>query len=104
METLPDCNCPSLFPSGCFPILLPLLQLMGFSFFPRDSVTFVKKIVEKIRAERDGGSHQVALNLHIHVIFQVFLNHQATQAQLDQKMDANYLSFLSFRNSIFFSI
>eukprot|EP00066_Takifugu_rubripes_P021830 XP_011611096.1 PREDICTED: cytochrome P450 3A30-like isoform X1 [Takifugu rubripes] len=44
---------------GCFPILLPLLQLMGFSLFPRDSFAFVKKIVEKIRAERDGGSHQV---------------------------------------------
>lgn len=78
---------------------------MGFSFFPRDSITFVKKIVEKIRAERGGGSHQVALDLHIHVNFQVFVNHQATQAHLDQKMDDNYLSFfLSFRNLIFFSI
>lgn len=59
METLPECNCPSLHPLGCFPILLPLLQLMGFSLFPRDSFAFVKKIVEKIRAERDGGSRQV---------------------------------------------
>lgn len=95
METLPECNCPSLYPLGCFPILLPLLQLMGFSFFSRDSFTFVKRIVEKIRAERDGGSHQVctdALDLHV--------NHQALRSG-----DGWRLSFFSsFRNLIFFSI
>lgn len=70
---------------------------MGFSFFPRDSITFVKKIVEKIRAERDAGSHQVALDLHNRVNFQVFVNHRATRAHLDQKTDDNCLSFfLSF--------
>lgn len=40
-------------------MLLPLLKLLGFSFFHQDTVEFVKKLVEKIRSERDGGSQQV---------------------------------------------
>lgn len=40
-------------------MLLPLLKLLGFSFFRQDTVEFVKKLVEKIRSEHDGGSQQV---------------------------------------------
>lgn len=40
-------------------MLLPLLKLLGFSFFDQDTVEFVKKLVEKIRSEHDGGSQQV---------------------------------------------
>lgn len=59
MEMVSDCICLSIFPLGCFPVLRPLLEMLGFSIFPRDSFKFVKKVVEKIRADRDGSSHQV---------------------------------------------
>ncbi|XP_070684060.1 cytochrome P450 3A30-like [Pempheris klunzingeri] len=43
---------------GCFPIFLPLLELLGFSFFPKASTDFFKTVVEKIRSERSGSSQQ----------------------------------------------
>uniref|UniRef100_H3C939 Cytochrome P450 3A n=1 Tax=Tetraodon nigroviridis TaxID=99883 RepID=H3C939_TETNG len=43
---------------ACFPVLLPLLKMLGFSVFSGDSFKFVKKVVEKMRADRDGSSHQ----------------------------------------------
>lgn len=109
METRPERNCPSLYPLGCFPILFPLLQLMGYSFFSRDSFTFVKKIVEKIRAERDGDSHQVCTEhtrtLTTHTSTPIPKFPLITRLH-KRKMDDDYLSFVffSFRNSISFSI
>uniref|UniRef100_A0A671U5U3 Cytochrome P450, family 3, subfamily A, polypeptide 65 n=1 Tax=Sparus aurata TaxID=8175 RepID=A0A671U5U3_SPAAU len=44
---------------ACFPIFLPVLELLGFSFFSRSATTFFKGLVEKVRAERNGSSHQV---------------------------------------------
>lgn len=52
---------PFTFPA-CFPILLPLLEMLHFSLFPKDSTSFFKMVVEKIRAERNGSSHQVWIN------------------------------------------
>nr|XP_046234586.1 cytochrome P450 3A27-like [Scatophagus argus] len=43
---------------GCFPVLLPLLELLGVSFFHKDSVAYFKRIVDKIRAERKGSPEQ----------------------------------------------
>ncbi|XP_073320206.1 cytochrome P450 3A30-like [Pagrus major] len=43
---------------GCFPIFLPVLELLGASLFPRSTTTFFKGFVEKVRAERNGSSHQ----------------------------------------------
>nr|QQL94722.1 cytochrome P450 3a40 [Lateolabrax maculatus] len=43
---------------GFFPFFLPLLELLGASFFPKASTNFFKTIVEKIRAERNESSHQ----------------------------------------------
>lgn len=48
--------------SGFFPFFLPLLELLGASFFPKASTNFFKTIVEKIRAERNESSHQVWTN------------------------------------------
>nr|ABH05130.1 cytochrome P450 3A69 [Micropterus salmoides] len=43
---------------GCFPFFLPLLELLGVSFFPKTSTGFFKTVVEKIRAERNKSSQQ----------------------------------------------
>lgn len=99
METPPERNCLSLYPLGCFPILFPLLQLMGCSFFSRDSFTFVKKIVEKIRAERDGDSHRVCTEhtrtLTTHTSTPIPKFPLITRLH-KRKMDDDYLSFVFF--------
>uniref|UniRef100_A0A671U1H1 unspecific monooxygenase n=1 Tax=Sparus aurata TaxID=8175 RepID=A0A671U1H1_SPAAU len=41
-----------------FPIFLPVLELLGVSLFPRSTTTFFQGFVEKVRAERNGSSHQ----------------------------------------------
>ncbi|XP_041640223.1 cytochrome P450 3A30-like isoform X2 [Cheilinus undulatus] len=43
---------------GCFPIVLPLLQLMGASLFCKSSTKFFKTFVEKVREERNKDSQQ----------------------------------------------
>ncbi|TKS68493.1 Cytochrome P450 3A27 [Collichthys lucidus] len=43
---------------GCFPLFLPLLELLGFSLFPKASTGFFKTVVEKIIVDRKGSSHQ----------------------------------------------
>lgn len=57
---------------GCFPVFLPLLERLGVSLFPKDSTAFFKKIVEKIRAERNGSSCQNSKD-----ILQQIINSQA---------------------------
>lgn len=49
----------SFFPPACFPVFIPLLKVLGFSIFSQDCYNFIQKIVEELRANRDGGSHQV---------------------------------------------
>ncbi|XP_008287346.1 cytochrome P450 3A30-like [Stegastes partitus] len=46
------------FLQGFFPFLLPLLELLNVSIFSKASTAFFKKLVEEIRAERDGSSGQ----------------------------------------------
>lgn len=43
----------SIYLSAFFPFFLPLLELLGVSFFSKSSTDFFKAIVEKIRAQRD---------------------------------------------------
>ncbi|KAM9769236.1 cytochrome P450 3A56-like [Menidia menidia] len=43
---------------GCFPFLSPVLDLLGFSFFPKSTTDYFKTLVEKIRAERSDSSKQ----------------------------------------------
>lgn len=43
---------------GCFPLFLPVLELLGFSLFPKPCTDFFKTLLEKIRAERNESSHQ----------------------------------------------
>ncbi|XP_065812151.1 cytochrome P450 3A30 isoform X2 [Labrus bergylta] len=43
---------------GCFPFALPLLELMGFSLFPKSSTNYFKRFVEKIRQQRNGNSQK----------------------------------------------
>ncbi|CAJ1053982.1 cytochrome P450 3A27-like isoform X2 [Xyrichtys novacula] len=43
---------------GCFPFALPLLELMGASLFPKDSLAFIFKFVEMIRADRTVNSQK----------------------------------------------
>lgn len=45
--------------SGCFPIFLPLFEMLGVSFFAKDGTAFIKTVLEKIRGERNRCSHQV---------------------------------------------
>ncbi|XP_041790274.1 cytochrome P450 3A30-like [Chelmon rostratus] len=53
---------------GFFPIFLPLLELLGVSFFPKDSVVFFKTLVEKIRAGRNGSSDEKSGDMLQHMI------------------------------------
>ncbi|XP_040891806.1 cytochrome P450 3A30-like [Toxotes jaculatrix] len=53
---------------ACFPFFLPLLELLGVSFFPKPSTDFFKMIVEKVRAERNGSSNQNSEDLLQHLI------------------------------------
>ncbi|XP_062420197.1 cytochrome P450 3A30-like isoform X2 [Pungitius pungitius] len=41
---------------GFFPLLIPLFELLGFSFFSPTSTAFFKTILAKIKAEREGSS------------------------------------------------
>lgn len=41
---------------GCFPFVIPLLDWLGMAFFSKDSYAFFKKIVEKIRQDRNKSS------------------------------------------------
>ncbi|XP_033478797.1 cytochrome P450 3A30-like [Epinephelus lanceolatus] len=43
---------------GCFPVFLPLLELLGVSLFPKTSTDFFKTLLEKVRAERNRSSHE----------------------------------------------
>ncbi|XP_076585155.1 cytochrome P450 3A27-like [Chaetodon auriga] len=46
-----------------FPIFLPLLELLGVSLFPSDSVGFLRTVVEKIKAQHDERSHKNSRDL-----------------------------------------
>lgn len=50
---------PSSTFSAMFPVLLPVLDMLGFSLFARDSTAFLGGVVEKIKAERIKTSDQV---------------------------------------------
>ncbi|KAI3353343.1 hypothetical protein L3Q82_019885 [Scortum barcoo] len=49
---------------GCFPFFLPLFELLGVSLFSKASTDFFKMLLKKIRAERNGSSHQVCTQSH----------------------------------------
>uniref|UniRef100_A0A665U190 unspecific monooxygenase n=1 Tax=Echeneis naucrates TaxID=173247 RepID=A0A665U190_ECHNA len=66
---------PLFFFQGCFPVVLPLLELLGVSFFSRTTTGHFKKIVEKFRAERKGSSHQV---WNITIIIFLMLNRDSS--------------------------
>lgn len=57
------CLTPHLLPSSTFsalfPMFLPVLEMLGFSLFARDSTAFLGRVVEKIKAERIKTSDQV---------------------------------------------
>ncbi|XP_047222225.1 cytochrome P450 3A30-like isoform X1 [Girardinichthys multiradiatus] len=59
---------------GCFPIFLPLLELLGLSLFPKSSTTFFRAVVEKIRAERNESSRK-----NLADILQNFINYQTNK-------------------------
>uniref|UniRef100_A0A7N6AKW1 unspecific monooxygenase n=1 Tax=Anabas testudineus TaxID=64144 RepID=A0A7N6AKW1_ANATE len=55
----------------CFPIFLPVLDLLGFSFFSKSSTAFFKSLLSKIQAQRKGSfviSLSVATGLTDHEI------------------------------------
>ncbi|KAM4603326.1 cytochrome P450 3A27-like [Polymixia lowei] len=43
---------------GCFPFLLPLLEMLGFSLFSKSSTTYLKSVIKEIKAGRNNSSHQ----------------------------------------------
>lgn len=49
---------PLFFAQGFFPFLLPLFEMLGFSLFSKSCTAFFRSVVEKVRAERRGSSHQ----------------------------------------------
>ncbi|XP_071361482.1 cytochrome P450 3A40-like [Trachinotus anak] len=66
---------------GCFPVFLPLLELLGVSLFPKTSLAFLRKIVDKIRAERSGSSHQNPGDMLQHMINSQTVNEPRGQKQ-----------------------
>ncbi|XP_059189982.1 cytochrome P450 3A30-like isoform X2 [Centropristis striata] len=44
--------------SGMFPFCRPLLELLGYSMFSKTSTGFFKTLMDKVKAERNGSSHQ----------------------------------------------
>lgn len=65
---------------ACFPFSLPLFELLGVSLFPKSSTTFFKKLVEKIRGERNGSSGQKSAD-----ILQYLINCQTTTKSTKEK-------------------
>ncbi|XP_053193453.1 cytochrome P450 3A27-like [Scomber japonicus] len=53
---------------ACFPIFLPLLELLGASFFPKSSTDFCRAFLKKVREDRDRNSHQVPRDMLQHMI------------------------------------
>ncbi|KAJ4944364.1 hypothetical protein JOQ06_012908 [Pogonophryne albipinna] len=45
---------------GFFPVLLPLMERLGVSLFPKSSTQFFNTLLGKVREERDRSSHQNA--------------------------------------------
>uniref|UniRef100_A0AAQ5ZFB1 unspecific monooxygenase n=1 Tax=Amphiprion ocellaris TaxID=80972 RepID=A0AAQ5ZFB1_AMPOC len=68
------------FLQGFFPFLLPLYELLGVSIFPKSSTDFFKKLVEKIRAERNGSSGQKSED-----VLQYMIDSQATSERTKEK-------------------
>ncbi|XP_035985610.1 cytochrome P450 3A56-like [Fundulus heteroclitus] len=65
---------PLFFFQGFFPFFLPLLELLGLSFFPKSSTTFFRTVVEKIRAERNESSRK-----NLTDILQYFINSKSSK-------------------------
>ncbi|KAK9540652.1 hypothetical protein VZT92_003092 [Zoarces viviparus] len=67
---------------GFFPVLLPLLDLLGVSLFSKTSTAFFKTLLEKIRAERNGSSDQNSRDILQHMI-----NSQTANAPSKEKQN-----------------
>ncbi|XP_035516593.1 cytochrome P450 3A30-like [Morone saxatilis] len=67
---------------GFFPLFLPLLELLGVSFFPTTSIAFFKTVVEKMRAGRNGSSRQNSGDILQHMI-----NSQTTNEPKNKKQN-----------------
>ncbi|KAM6942043.1 cytochrome P450 3A30-like [Lycodopsis pacificus] len=67
---------------GFFPVLLPLLELLGVSLFSKTSTAFFKTLLEKIRAERNGSSDQNSGDILQHMI-----NSQTANASSKEKQN-----------------
>ncbi|XP_031719083.1 cytochrome P450 3A30 isoform X1 [Anarrhichthys ocellatus] len=67
---------------GFFPVLLPLLDLLGVSLFSKTSTAFFKTLLEKIRAERNGSSDK-----NLGDILQHMINSQTANAPSKEKQN-----------------
>ncbi|XP_036968076.1 cytochrome P450 3A30-like isoform X1 [Acanthopagrus latus] len=67
---------------ACFPIFLPVLELLGVSFFPKSTTTFFKGFVEKVRAERNGSLQQNSED-----ILQNMINSQTANGSENEKQN-----------------
>uniref|UniRef100_A0A672IWW1 unspecific monooxygenase n=1 Tax=Salarias fasciatus TaxID=181472 RepID=A0A672IWW1_SALFA len=54
--------------SGWFPIFLPLMKLLGISFYNKSSTAFFKRFVERVRAQRSDDSRQKSRDIFQHMI------------------------------------
>ncbi|XP_044203376.1 cytochrome P450 3A27-like [Thunnus albacares] len=77
---------------GFFPFFIPLLDLLGFSLFPKSSITFFQTFVEKVRAERNRSSHQVSGDMLQHMINSQTANESKKEKQNKGLTDHEILS------------
>ncbi|XP_029011535.1 cytochrome P450 3A40-like isoform X2 [Betta splendens] len=59
---------------GCFPFVLPLLDLLGVSIFPKSSTAYFKTLLEKVKGERND-----VLNQKLGDFLQHMMNYQSTK-------------------------
>ncbi|XP_069022735.1 cytochrome P450 3A30-like [Embiotoca jacksoni] len=69
------------------PVLVPLMELLHISFFPKSSTDFIKKIVAKIREERNESSSQNSKD-----VLQYLINSQTANEGKSQKK-GNYHTY-----------
>ncbi|KAF7663301.1 hypothetical protein LDENG_00213640 [Lucifuga dentata] len=65
-----------------FPFFVPVLKMLGFSFFPKFSTDYFRSLLEKIRAERSKSSHQTWRDF-----LQLMINSQMTNGLVGKEQN-----------------
>ncbi|XP_058496287.1 cytochrome P450 3A40-like [Solea solea] len=81
---------------GCFPFFVPLLEMIGVSLFCKESIAFFKMIVKKIRAERNGSSHQTSRDILQQMIKSQTMKESNNQAGLNDHEITSQVTMFAF--------